>query len=605
MVLKFFQLKSAFFSLGMVSVLSLSGCFSNQNVQDDSDAFKNKPIVMGSPNPLNLPETKPQSISSTKMSGQMLYQILVAEMLVQTHHPIEAYQLMMPLALKSKDIGLVKRAFELSMATYNVKEIEKAAKLLRQVNPTDPSGWRASYLLSVALGHTKEAVQEWKTYLKVSKVPFDEQIIITAKRIEMTVAKKPGMAFMTALEQNYSEHRSMVLAIGLTAYAYADYQKALEAFWKAKALFKESENPSIYSDIHGYLSGCYFELHQAKQGLKKLQPYLVAHPNDWTFQQNYARLEVSAGQLEAAAARYKNILKHQPNSIKSQLALSLILLERRQFKQADALLQDLLKSPKQKNIAHYYLGISNKAQNNPVIALQQFKQVVTGPYLIKANVNQAEILYQEKGFKSAMTFLDHKIKAFHNRPKILTKLWQVKGEVYRNENQIKPALASYQKAIKIDDKNVDAMFGLSVLYYDKNEFSHYVDVLQQVLSVKPQQADALNALGYYYLIEKHDLVKAQQYINLALEASPHSYYILDSKGWLLYAQKDFKSAQKVLHEALSYQLDDEVLIHLIKTKWALNQKQDAEALWQKYHQEFPDNQRLQNIIKTLQESKIN
>jgi len=577
-------------------MLSLSGCLSNPT--EPTLGLKSQPVINESDPVLVLPEMPPQHAS--KLTGQTMYQILVAEMMVQRHHPAEAYQLIMPLAKKLQDKGLAERAFELSMTTYNVNEIKKSAKLLQKVDPQNASGWKASYLLSAAQGHTDEAVKEWEMYLKVSKVSFDRQVVLTTKRIVKTVEPKSGMAFISALYHRYHDQPAMIYAMGLAAYSYQHYEQAKALFWQAEALYSPDNHPARYSDIHAYLSGCYLALDQAKEGLKKLRPYLEAFPKDWDFQQNYARLEVSAGQLTAAQKRFENILKHQPNSNEVKLALSLLLLESRQFSKADQLLHEMATSADYQSAANYYLGMSSKAQQKPKLALSYFEKVKTGLYAAKARINQSELIYDQEGIEAANQFLDKQIKKYQKFPRVLAKLWEVKGLLSRNAKQPKAAMKAYQQALKYDDQNVGTMFALSVLYYDDKQFNRYVDLLKQVLAINPNQVDALNALGYYYLIEGHDLDKAKTYINQAVEKAPNTYYILDSKGWLLYVQKDFKGAKVILEEALKLQLDDEVLIHLIKTLWALDEKDEATRLWQKYHGKFPDNNHLQKLMQTLQ-----
>ncbi len=179
------------------------------------------------------------------------------------------------------------------------------------------------------------------------------------------------------------------------------------------------------------------------------------------------------------------------------------------------------------------------------------------------------------------------------------KLLRAKAILYSSANNIKKALELYSEAINLVPKNIELLFAKSILLYETNQYKKYEAILKQVLSIDSQQVDALNALGYFYVEQGKNLDKAEILITQALKISPNAFYILDSKGWLRFTQGRYAEAKEWLIRALNIELDEEVIIHLIKTKWMLGEYQEAKELWQKHQDTYLKNTNFQSLIEGL------
>ncbi len=85
--------------------------------------------------------------------------------------------------------------------------------------------------------------------------------------------------------------------------------------------------------------------------------------------------------------------------------------------------------------------------------------------------------------------------------------------------------------------------------------------LQQVLVAEPDNAVALNALGYILATRTDRLDEAETMIRRALELSPGNPAIQDSMGWVLFRQGDHSQALEYLKAAYSDFPDPEVAAH--------------------------------------------
>ncbi|MFP3999154.1 MAG: tetratricopeptide repeat protein, partial [Desulfobacterales bacterium] len=76
----------------------------------------------------------------------------------------------------------------------------------------------------------------------------------------------------------------------------------------------------------------------------------------------------------------------------------------------------------------------------------------------------------------------------------------------------------------------------------------------------PENADALNYLGYTFADRGIRLDEAESLIRRALDIEPENGYILDSMGWLYYRKGDYKRARIYIENALEKVPDDPVIL---------------------------------------------
>ena len=66
--------------------------------------------------------------------------------------------------------------------------------------------------------------------------------------------------------------------------------------------------------------------------------------------------------------------------------------------------------------------------------------------------------------------------------------------------------------------------------------------LREILTIFPEDADALNALGYSLTNLTTRYEEAYQLISKALQIKGDSFYILDSMGWICFKRGEFERA---------------------------------------------------------------
>ncbi len=106
--------------------------------------------------------------------------------------------------------------------------------------------------------------------------------------------------------------------------------------------------------------------------------------------------------------------------------------------------------------------------------------------------------------------------------------------------------------------------------------------MRRVIALEPQNASALNYLGYTYADLGQNLDEAEQLILEALKYKPDDGFITDSLGWVYYKKGDYQKALAYLKKASEIVPEDPVILeHVGDAYLKLNDKPNALKYYQK------------------------
>lgn len=102
----------------------------------------------------------------------------------------------------------------------------------------------------------------------------------------------------------------------------------------------------------------------------------------------------------------------------------------------------------------------------------------------------------------------------------------------------------------------------------RNDLAQMEKDLRFVIAREPDNAMALNALGYTLADRTTRYTEARELILKAHKLNPDDPAILDSMGWINYRQGKLADAERYLRQALQRYPDHEVAAHLGEVLWA-------------------------------------
>ena len=126
--------------------------------------------------------------------------------------------------------------------------------------------------------------------------------------------------------------------------------------------------------------------------------------------------------------------------------------------------------------------------------------------------------------------------------------------------------------------------------------------LRKILDLKPNDPDAMNALGYTLADRTDRYQEALVLIEKALEQKPESAAILDSMGWVLLKLGRFEDAEPYFIKAWEKSKDHEIAAHYGELLWLLGRQQEAREIWEVGYESNPESDKIRATIQRLTHS---
>ncbi|WP_411819001.1 tetratricopeptide repeat protein [Hyphococcus formosus] len=125
--------------------------------------------------------------------------------------------------------------------------------------------------------------------------------------------------------------------------------------------------------------------------------------------------------------------------------------------------------------------------------------------------------------------------------------------------------------------------------------------LKRAVEIAPNEATALNYLGYSWAERGENLEEAFSLIEKAVSLEPNSGAFIDSLGWAHYQQGDYEAAVGHLEHAASLEPSDPTVTdHLGDVYWQLGRKIEARYQWQHVLELEPDDKLRASVERKLE-----
>jgi len=182
----------------------------------------------------------------------------------------------------------------------------------------------------------------------------------------------------------------------------------------------------------------------------------------------------------------------------------------------------------------------------------------------------------------------------------------------KNFGEMGKMLDAAEKLSQSNEEKENVMFSRGAMYERMKNYPAAEAEFRKVLEINPDNASALNYLGYMLADRNMRLEEAQGFISKALQMEPNNGAYLDSLGWVLYRQNKLTEAEEQLRRALeSMSRDPTVHDHLGDVYFHEGKIREAIAQWQSSLKEYQtsapsdqDHADVAKIQKKLEDAKV-
>jgi len=312
-------------------------------------------------------------------------------------------------------------------------------------------------------------------------------------------------------------------------------------------------------------------------------------PDNDKIKKMLAQVLIKAEDYEQASKVYQDIVSANPQDAESQFALALVYLQLGRDGKAEDILNKLLEQAEWQYQASFYLGKIEEKRGNVEKALDWFDKVNDGAFVFEASMSSVSLLAKNKQFEEANSRLRLMQEKF---PKYKRRLILLQAELFSQQKQYEKAFALLTDALVEMPEQKELLYSHALMAQRIGRLDVLEADLQKILAKQPDDAEALNALGYSLLEKSDRYADAEKYLQQAIRLKPDEAVIMDSYGWLQFKLGNHEQALLYLQRAYAKQQEGEIAAHLAEVLWTLGRKAEAKKIFNEALKKVPENEYL-------------
>lgn len=521
--------------------------------------------------------------------GEPIYLMLVGEIAGQRGQFDVALDHYLKLMRLVPDVRVAERATQIALYVKDTDKALEAASLWSGLDSRSLAAHRLTAVLEIKAGRADKAAEELGKLVVLKDPELENTLIELVKWLDVEMPSEQSLAVMQELAEQLPKVPELHFAYALlasnkqalmTARVEVDRAISLRPKW-ARALMLQAQLLMQSGDTRA-----------ARVALEKA---LKSDPGNARVGLLYAQFLAKAGELKAAQQELKRVLDKDSGNNDARFALASVWMEMGEYERARSEFQLLSGDSRWQAQSDFSMGLIDARLGRTENALRQFDRVGPGPLEFDARFNGISALISLGRYDEARTRLARARKDFPNEK---IRLYLIEAEMLVKTKDLPAAYGILNEALKEDAEQADLLYSRALLAEQLGHLDVMETDLRAVLSKKPDDPAALNALGFSLAEHRLDrLDEAEGYIKQAMEKRPGDPAILDSYGWVLYRKGEKEQALLHLRKAFKLFADPEIAAHLGEVLWEAGRQAEAKRVWAEGWKKNPD----QDDIKRVRE----
>ncbi len=545
------------------------------------------------PEPGSLARATPSA--PTELNGALVYEFLVAEIALQRGKPQLGAEAYLDLARKLRDPRVAERATEVAWAARMPQVALNAASLWGELEPNsvDAGGWMLQIL--VATNRLEEAKPGLTRML--GKATDDRPFLQLGRLLSGVPDKAAALRLMRELAAPYPDNAAAHMALAQVAAVADDSELALTHARAAATQRTDWELPVLLeAQIIGKRSPA--------QAQERLRQFSATHPKAADVRLAYARSLAASGQFDQARIEFRRLAEAYPDNPEVIYPVALISLQLEDYPAAERYLRQLLEiNYPDQDLVHLYLGQAIEEQKRYAEAIESYRQVSPGEHYRAARTRLALAMGKSGDLAGARAFLHTPARdggEVAREQRIADLL--IETQLLRDAKRPEEAFDLIDRALVQHPDDAELLYEQGMLAERLNRIEVMERSLRRVIAIKPDQAQAYNALGYSLADRGLRLAEARELIEHAVRLAPEDFFIKDSLGWVQFRQGDLSGALQTLQQAYAGRPDTEIGAHLGEVLWQMGRRDEANKVWTDALRRSPDNETLKSTLQRLEVS---
>ena len=522
------------------------------------------------------------------LNARLLYKLLVGELASHRGDVPLSLEQYLDVARETRDAGVAARAAKLAVFARDEEKALEAARLWSDAEPSNVEARQVLASLLIQTGDVDGAVVHLERIVETLIDPPGAGFQRAADLLAAEQDREAASAAMQRLVLGHEDDAAAHLGLARLLVRTGRIEEASAAIERAYELDPGDARTTILrarvrqraNDVEG--------------ALRVLEEFLERAPDSSMVRMTYARLLVDNRRYEQARAEFERLVAGNPENDDARYALGLLLVQTNRLDEAARQFERLASRDSRRDAAYYYLARIAESEQRTDDAIASYRRVRRGEHRLNAQIRAAVLLAESGDLEAARRHL-HGVRSENTGEAV---------RIYSAEAGLLTRAERYDEAMAVYDASLDEFPGNSDLLYARGMLAvrmDRLDILERdmraIISREPDNADALNALGYTLADRTDRYEEAYALIKRAIELKPDDHYIVDSLGWVLHRMGRHREALVQLRRAMSLNPDPEIAAHLGEVLWVLGNKVEARAVWSTALESAPEDERLLDVIE--------
>ncbi len=566
------------------AVFGLASCASLTSKSSDGDRLEdpNKSLII-------------RSTEEAKYSAQsdLMYEILAGELSGQFGDVGSAQEHYVNAAYLSEDPAIAERATRIAMFAKDWDAGLRAASRWSELSDDNLEISQILGILELRSGNIDGAVPRFeKIMLAADDSPAKGYSIIGA-----VLAREPDSESAIQLLQKLVninfENPYGHLTLASLAFQAENYQLTIDESELALG-FK----PDLV-EARAMRAQALMSLGETNKALEEMKIIVEETPDNREMRMAYARMLLTTEKYEEATTEFELLLVENPNDSELIYRLGLLQLQQEQYDASKINFERLVARKHRTDEGHYYLGRIYEEQNDLQTAISEFENVEQGQYYLDAKARIAVIYGELYGIEKSQQYLKN-VRSKLSEPENIIEVYLIEGQLLHDEKLYVAAMDLYSEGLQEFPKHSDLLYARALMAEEIDRIDLLETDLKAILSEDPDNASALNALGYTMADHNYRVDEALEYIQRALELRPDDPAVIDSMGWVQFRLGNYAEAESYLRKAYELLEDAEIAGHLVELFLAQGNQAEANNTIEDALERNPDDEYLLELKKRLQ-----
>jgi len=527
----------------------------------------------------------------SELSGELVYYILTAEIAGQRGDINTAVELYNRAAQAVDSPAVSRRSTQVASYTRDPERINRSIDRWLAVDPNDAE----VYLMQTPFLMLKDdydgVIKALDKALALDPENAPQILAQASDNLRDIATQEQALSVLQSLQLYKDNDVDAIFAYGRMAAYFQQYDQALLAADRVLAQQESHEEALILkADVlqrQGKGASALLVLrHEANKGNAS---------NELKFA--YAKLLGENNKTAQSRAIFEQLHRNLPENEEIIFALGLLALEDNNGVTAKQYFNQLILLGDKGKQAGYFMGLAEVVNKNVDTALIWFASVpIDSPRYAAAQEQYVNLLVQNGDLDKAQ--MHFKLLRKEN-PNKAQQYYLFEASFLRQQGQDQAAFDLYTEALKEFPSSIDLLYSRGMVSEPLNKLTVLESDFRKILKIEPNNAAALNALGYTLTDRMGRHQEALVLIQKAVALDPQDAFYLDSLGWVYYRLGDLDKAALYLNKAVAINPDPELLAHLGEVLWQQGYHAEAKKIWQQGLKQDPNNQSIQKTMRRL------